>query len=83
MQRVLGSPGLHGSMRGVPAEMLQGSVRPAVRRRRGIERAARLTDGGSGRKFGACGLEVEAASSGKTPGSPAELLRCSAKAGRW
>jgi len=37
-QRVLGRPRLHGSMRGVPAEMLQGSVRPVVRRRLGFER---------------------------------------------
>ena len=50
-QRVLGRPRLHGSMRGVPAEMLQGSVRPVVRRRLGIERAARLTGGDLGPKL--------------------------------
>ena len=47
-RRVFGCPRLHGSVRGVPAEMLQGSVRPVVRRRLGFERAARLTGGGSG-----------------------------------
>ena len=50
-QWVLGRPRLHGSMRGVPAEMLQGSVRPVVRRRLGIERAARLTGGDLGPKL--------------------------------
>ena len=46
-RRVFRRPRLHGAVRGVPAEMLQGSVRPVVRRRLGIKRAARLTGGDS------------------------------------
>jgi len=70
MQRVLGSPGLHGSMHGVPAEILQGSVRDVVYRRRAIAQAARLTGGGSGRKFGACRLEIEGSKLGENSWQP-------------
>jgi hypothetical protein len=41
----------HGSTRGVPTEMLQGSRRSGSYRRRGIEGAEQLTGGGPRVKF--------------------------------
>jgi hypothetical protein len=48
------APSLHGSTRGVPAEVLWGSGRSRDRRRRGIARAERLTGGGSRLNSGHC-----------------------------
>ena len=62
--------------------MLQGSGRDVVYRRRAIAQAERLTGGGSGRKSGACRLEVEGSKLGEGLGHGAELQRLLAGAGR-
>jgi len=71
-----------GSPPGVAAEMLQGSGRDVVYRRRAIVQAARLTGGGFWSKSGACRLEVGGSKLGEGLGHGAELQQVLAGAGR-
>jgi hypothetical protein len=75
------APGLHGSTRGVPAEVPRGSGRSRDRRRRGIARAEHLTGGGPRCNSGATRVEVAGGELGELPGGEAELLQGLAGAG--
>jgi hypothetical protein len=71
----LRAPGLHGSTREAPAEMLRGSIRSGSYRQRGIEGAEQLTGGCPRCNSGATRVGVAGGELGKLPGGEAKLMR--------